>query len=677
MPEDDHKAVVLPDTSEPLGQVRDREATSQSIISAVLGIQKFKVTRDKWIRSLECLYLPAEGDEDEDEPGGKRRWVDNGPSIASYVPPVLRRSYLDPVSDPDGGRDYVAVSYTWDPSEEEDEDVQGFGSYRIESRRAGESSSPSQVRDVVWDRVLQYADYVDCENIWIDSECVDQNDQAVKEEAIQNMHIVYSLSRRPIALLTRAIKTVDELDLLIGLLLDDIRPKDEAAVLRLLDDITSDRWWTRAWTFQEDYKASTRMVFLIPHDPILEDRKRAARDFSDRRLLGTLPGEICIKSTDFRREATKFCLAYRKKRGAESICNKILKTAGKYNVLLGEEYSPGPYSITRSMSPTILADIGRRGILKESDRLAIAANCCGYTTRLDTNSLNKNCKSLSLSMLALYLLNGEIIENDPKRCRGTLKDDIFTYLSKQSLSNFRPPVDEELTFIKSCRFIDPQLMPEGMLTRGHIWKLGKVIRRKKPMKGEKFRRLTPLEVLATELEYRIHGESYSDLAARLLAWTQEYPPPLADARYQRPWEWRDWMANEVEEALLEGRPLRLASLVHPKYGAEVSRYRAIFVSSGEDDDADWEDEESSSARYIFTSTRPAKNGRIGDIHKHVSLEVEIEWPKPESKEEEGHRHAVPKLYIKRWRNGLCFFEGYPQRQVLFPHPPDLLAKLDQ
>ncbi|KAI1640518.1 heterokaryon incompatibility protein-domain-containing protein [Biscogniauxia mediterranea] len=682
MPEDNHAddAVVLPDTSEPLGQVRDRDAKSQSIISAILDIQRFAVTRENWIKSLECLYLPAEEDEEEDEPGGKRRWVDNGPSIASYVAPVLRRSYLDPVSDPEGGRDYVAVSYTWDPSEEEAVVDQGVNSYRVESRRAGESSMPSRVRDVVWDRVLRYAEYVECDNIWIDRECIDQSNQSEQETAIQNMHLVYSLSRKPVALLTRSIKTAQELDLLASLLLEEVRPKDEAALLRLLDDITSDRWWTRAWTFQEDYRASTRMVLLIPHVRNLEDRKQAIGDLKNRPLFGDLPGELRIKSTDFRAEVTNFCLEYRKRSGpaSVSVCDKILKVAGKYNILLQEEGWFGLNFISRSMSPTIFADIGKRGILKESDRLAIAANCCGYTTRLETPALNKNRKSLSLSMLALYLLNGEIIDNDPKRCRGTLKDNIYTYLSKQSLRSFESPISKELTFIKSCRFIDPILTTEGTQTRGHLWKLGKVIRRA-PMKREKFRRLPPLDILATELSYPTYGASYQDLAVKLLELTRQTPPSSADGRYQRPWEWRDWMAAEVQNALLEGCSIRLACFVHPNYGPEeYSPYRAIFVSTDEDDD-DWANDDPLSPRYVFTSTRPAKKGPTSDIHKHVSLEVDVEWPKPASKRDEvnGCGHGLLKLYIKRWRNGLCFSEGYPQRPVLFPHPPELLARLDQ
>ncbi|KAI5920018.1 heterokaryon incompatibility protein-domain-containing protein [Camillea tinctor] len=683
MPEDHQAddAVVLPDTSQPLGQIRDRDrnqdrdATPQSLISAVLDIKKFAITRENWIKSLECLYLPAEEDEEEDEPGGKRRWIDNGPSIASYVAPVLRRSYLDPVSDPEGGRDYVAVSYTWEPSDDTELVDQGVNSYRIESRRAGESSMPSRVRDVVWDRVLRYAEYVECDNIWIDRECIDQDNPSEQETAIQNMHLVYSLSRRPVALLTRSIRTAGELDLLASLLLDEVRPKDEPALLRLLDDITSDRWWTRAWTFQEDYKASTRMVLLIPHARNLEDRKQGMADLQNRPLFGNLPGELRIRSADFRSEVTSFCLEYRKRTdpASASVCNKILRTAGKYNILLQEEDWFGLNFISRSMSPTIFADLGKRGISKESDRLAIAANCCGYTTRLETPALNKNRKSLSISMLALYLLNGEIIDNDPKRCRGSLKDNIYTYLSKQSLRNFESPTGKELTFIKSCRFIDPALTPEGTQTRGHLWKLGKVIRRA-PMKREKYRGLGPLDQFATELSYPFYGATYQELACRIIDLSRQTPPSSADGRYQRLWEWRDWMAMEVQNALLEGCSIRLACIVHPIYGyQEHSPYRAIFVSPSEDDD-DWDDDEHASPRYVFTSTRPAKKGPISDIHKHVSLEVDVEWPKSASKED---RNALPKLYIKRWRNGLCFFEGYPTRPVLFPYPPELLAGLDQ
>ncbi|KAI1162227.1 heterokaryon incompatibility protein-domain-containing protein [Nemania serpens] len=702
---------VVQDTAKPLGQIRDSNAVSgqnpgESIISAVLDMQRLAITRNNWIKSLECLYLAA----DRDEPTGKRQRLANGESAASfYTPDLLRRTHLDPVSDPERGREYVAVSYTWAFSEEEEreESCRSFGGYFIESRKTGEPAQPSNIRDVVWERVLRYADHVKCDTIWIDRECVDQDNAKEKETAIQNMHLVYSLSRQPVALLTRVIQATEELGLIVGLLLGDLKEEKEGAALDLLDEITSDLWWQRAWTFQEDYRASTRMTLLIPHTANLEHRKQISRDPLNRPLLGTLVGEICIKSTDFRRCATEFCLRHREKRPETvAICNRIIATAGKYNVLLRDNHPSGTYpSVSRSMTPTILADIGRRGILDESDRLAIAANCCGYPVRLDTTALNKYGCSLSLSMLALCLLNGEIIENHPRPRRGTLKDSIFTYLAKQFLRSFRPPIDEGLTFIKSCRFVDPVLTPSGTRTHGHLWRLGKVIR-PRPLKRKKFCTLSPLQTLVTDLQYKIYGKSYTELAIRLLEWIQEFSATSRGGRYPRysnhsllarprPRGWPTWMTYEVETALLEGKPLRLASIVDLENSGKYEPYSAIFV--GEDVD-DWGDENDNNddddadvpPTYVFQSIQPAKeqSPRFGDIPKHVSLEVEVEWPNRDRKPEEdkknapsqgggdesgSHELSLPKLYIKRWLGGLCFAGSHTQQPVLFPWPAELLA----
>ncbi|KAI1396391.1 hypothetical protein F4819DRAFT_475496 [Hypoxylon fuscum] len=639
---------VVKDTSLPLSQIRD--TNSASVISSVLDIQRYAVTRDNWLKSLECLYLAA----DNEEPSVKRRRVSGG-SVPVASSELFRRRHLNPFSDDERERNYIAVSYTWKASKEEGEDEETVGRYLVESRRAGEPALPTNVRDTVWTRVLNYAEHVGCDNIWIDRECVDQKDGVEKEAAIQSMHLVYSLSRKPIALLTRTIETAKELDLLTNLLCGEVNPQDEPATLSLINDITSNLWWTRAWTFHEDYRASARMFLLIPHHRSLETRKDTATDLEGRPILGNVEGEICIRSMDFKKYATGFCLSYRKKIEDSDICDRILKAAAQYNILLEEQCSlTGFWSVSRSMSPIIVSDIISRDIMRESDRLAIMANCCGYSTRLDTNTLNSKSSSLSLSILALYLLNGEILENSPKKePQGSINDTVYEYLSKQSLNSFRPPIDEGLTFIKSCRFVDPKLTTEGTITRGHLWKLSKVIRRK-PMKWDKYRSLKPLAILATELNYQDYGRPYPDLATRLLEESYDRSPPRDNRQSPRRWEWRRWMTDEVEEALVEGKVLRLGRLVHPKYKGEDSTYRAIFVGNVDDD---WDENIPS---WAFTSTWPAKSE--SDIHKHVSLEVDVEFPE----------RAPPKLHIKRWLNGLCFFEGSPQRDVLFPWPSDLL-----
>ncbi|KAI1473433.1 hypothetical protein K445DRAFT_144347 [Daldinia sp. EC12] len=634
---------VEKDTSLPLGQIRDR--TSSSIISSVLSIIKDHiVNKENWIKSVECLYVAK----DNEEPSGKRRRIEYG-SVASDSSALLMRRYINLVSDREGGRyvdgiPYVAVSYTWKASKEEEaEEEAGKGtarSYLVESRNAGEPAQPSKVRPMIWERTLNYAEYARCRNIWIDNECIDQENEAEKEAAIQSMHLVYSLSKWSIALLTRRVNTAEELELLFNLMCNEVSPEDEPAVLDLLDDITSDLWWTRAWTFQEDYRSSTRMMLLIPHHRNLEGRKRATMPDLGDIMIDEIVGEIGIQSAAFREQATKFCLSYREISDNPDVCNRIIKRATKYNVLLKDKSST--YSASRSMSPIILSDILSRGIKNESDRLAIMANCCEYGTRIDTNSLNSDGSSLSLSILAQYLLNGEIIENDPERpTRGTLKHNIHEYIYEQSLSSFRPPVHQGLTFIKGCRFINPRLTLEGTSTRGHLWRLGKVIRRK-PMKT--------------------YGASYTDLAAHLIGHVCD--PPRTTYRGGL---WLTWMAKAVNEALEQGKALRLGCLVDPEFPSEFSPYTAVFIGDSRDD---WEDEDEVS--YAFTSYQFHKEDTPGYIEKHVSLEVDIEWHRRDRSSEGRLPYAPPKLYIKRWLNGLCFFEGFGVEQVLFPWHPTLL-----
>ncbi|KAI0848868.1 heterokaryon incompatibility protein-domain-containing protein [Daldinia vernicosa] len=639
---------VAKDTSLPLGVIRDRTESS-SLISSVLKIVDARIaSTENWLKRIECLYVAK----DNEEPSGKRRRVEHG-SVAADSSELLRRRYIN-LMDANKERyikerPYVAVSYTWQASKEEEAEEEAKKEparrYLVESRNAGEPALANKVRPMIWDRVLNYAEHVGCKYIWIDKECIDQENEAEKEAAIQSMHLVYKLSEWPIALLTRRIKTTEELDLLTNLMCNDVAPEDEPAVLYLLDDITSDLWWTRAWTFQEDYRASTRMTLLLPHHWSLERRKRAMVDDSGRYILGKVEGEICIKSVDFRERATEFCLSYRERSDNVDICNRIIKRAAKYNVLLNDKSSE--YSASRSMSPTILSDILSRSIQKESDRLAIMANCCEYGTRINTNYLNNNGISLSLSILAQYLLNGEIIENNPKRpILGTLKHNIHEYLSKQSLSNFRPPVQQGLKFIKGCRFMDPRLTLEGALTRGHLWKLGKVIRRK-PMK--------------------VYGASYTDIATELIR--HAYDRSRSSYRGAL---WLDCMAGEVEEALMQGKALRLGCLVDPRNGIEYSPYSAVFVGDSRDDWKD-EDEDEDDISYAFTSYQFHKEDMPGYTEKHVSLEVEIEWQRRERSEGRSSC-TLPNLYIKRWLNGLCFFDGVPTGQVLFPWHPTLLEE---
>ena len=86
------------------------------------------------------------------------------------------------------------------------------------------------------------------------------------------------------------------------------------------------------------------------------------------------------------------------------------------------------------MSLIIFADIGSHGITHCFDRLAIAVNYCSYSVCLDADKLKIKGCSLSIAMLALYLLNSEIIVNNSDGKDGgtaaLFMDGIFDFLKK-------------------------------------------------------------------------------------------------------------------------------------------------------------------------------------------------------------------------------------------------------
>ena len=169
------------------------------------------------------------------------------------------------------------------------------------------------------------------------------------------MGMVYGYSNYPVALLNTSIRYQGELntlaDILEGKLLGNgrknhLKQRDvingrARKALELLDRITSDDWWTRAWTFQEDYRASVKMVLLVPCDRAVSAIGRNSRMI---RLFEDLDDELCIKSADFRKQSTRFCLAFQKVCDWQQreTCKRILKQAGKYTVLLRRQQGYAP-----------------------------------------------------------------------------------------------------------------------------------------------------------------------------------------------------------------------------------------------------------------------------------------------------------------------------------------------
>lgn len=222
----------------------------ESIVSLLLKIQKGQELQEKnlkFIKHLECL-----------KPNKSRSTS-------------LGRGWINGFKE----NNYLALSYTWKPSDYEDKTS---GRYWIQSRDQ-HNFYPSTVRNCVFDRVLNYMETFHVKFLWIDRHSIKQprckNPTCKhkichqKRKAVQTMDLVYKLSKHPVALLGRPIRSSRKLDLLARLLKGGFVEADDSEayllstrtsladtddLLELLCKITDDLWWKRAWTFQENYK---------------------------------------------------------------------------------------------------------------------------------------------------------------------------------------------------------------------------------------------------------------------------------------------------------------------------------------------------------------------------------------------------------------------------------------
>ena len=648
------------DTQTSLGSIRSQHP--DGLVPQLLEIQKHGVPQAKWLdwaRNPLCLCRV------EQEPSLKRKRGADSAQV-SNVSKIFHRV-------PRSGRPYVAVSYTSQPSEHESS---ACGGYFIMDPRHSNAAAPTKVRDCVLSRATKYAEHKRVKLIWIDNECINRDNAEEHEMAMQSMDLIYSFSKYPVGILTKPIRSHKSLELLEKLLNSDfvemsgdretfvLKPEPELSVevalevVDLLDYITLDKWWTRAWIFQEAYRSSVKMNLLIPHSLCL-DSIQASKEWC------RIPGEVQVKSADFHAQSTLFCLAFLRKVGAEwqggrARCQEILRRARKYNILYQHGDLGGHGSARKAMSPFIFTDIGNREISEASDLLAIAANCCNYPMRLNTKSLDSSSCNLSISVLALYLLNGEIIMNN-NYDETLLSKNIFDYLQLLALDSFDPPVrSKELAFIKNCRLVDVRLSPDGIVTKGRLWRLHKAIdtgafASKPPSESESphglngFQR-SRLRQLSGELRLRGHRTLADDLDGYLHEDAEDQTGPSK--------EYEDLMAEEVVEAIRNRRTIHLGCL------KGSNPYRGIFVT----------DPALGPPSHSFTAWSAAGSGRESTdsiragmlLDRIVSLEVEVDIT---TSTVEG----LPRLKTRRWINGLCFFDGDSARDVVFDYPMSLTA----
>lgn len=538
---------------------------------------------------------------------------------------------------------FIAVSWTWQPSCHESA---RSGTYQVQH------SSPRRVqmldvRDCVLVRTMKYLSHTGLKLFWIDRACIDQDDAKTKARAMNSMDLVYQNAERTLGILSTPIRTKNELKVLISLMdrkftsqpprgLPIFRPHVSRAsierAIHVLERLTQDPWWKRAWVFQEEYVAGTKMDLLFP----LAFRGQGHSDYEQ------IPGELCISATFLRQEATLLLLAYLEKgwHKHRSSCRNMLRIIGKYQILL-QNQSAG----SMPMSATIHSEIQRRQLRDPWDKLAIVANACDYDIRLDRPVLAAQARSISMSLLAQYLLNGEIFVLHRQRESGTdamMSTAAIRWMRDTRLKGCRLPAGTKpLSFLKLCRLPDVRFSVDGIRTRGLIWYLKSrdIIRvdrsRSGQMSSSVAERLSRQPWMAAETDdlLRELQISHRQLADRLDDYTQmrrrgiEFPACF----------YMDKMLWQIVLAVNQGHRL------HVGY-SQARRCAGIFTPKSKSVQAEM---------HAFT-TWQSGSFTANSSDKFVSLSVNAQ--------------SKTVLSALGWMNGLTFFRNEDLEDITFAWP---------
>ena len=425
-------------------------------------------------------------------------------------------------------------------------------------------------------------------------------------------------------------------------------------ILEVLQIILSDERWERSWIFQEDHCASTCMRLLVRHGDSI----------SKSNQFGRIPGELEIPVHMLRKTATMFFMAcdernyhYDQKLFARikqyNIWNKIYRpsTEGSFgSTLIGPEWAwDNDETWLRSSSLGILSDIEERESKYVTDRLAIYANCCKFSTRLDPEAVKSAGYGLSTCILGLCLLNGEIVKNDEqvRSSQGAhdMLDSTLQEFLGELLLEFNP---YRMALIKHFRFIHVKLTQYGTETQGWLWKLGEAITFETvDLETEKFENMSsgggdldPGEKSVLWIMVRkLNSKGYRKFADYLVQY-------MRDDRKGSTTPGREFinlMIMAVSQAVEGHRPLRLGWLDNKD---EPS---GIFVSP-------LNEVEDYEPPMAFTSWLSGAETRLD---KFVSIEV-----RNGSTCVDGNR----RLYARSWMNGIWDARGCRKKRFVFPWP---------
>lgn len=146
---------------------------------------------------------------------------------------------------------YLAVSYCLDSTVCADYNGQPY-SVGTEAGTRSPRCPPALL-----ERAIAYADYLGYSFVWIDQECIEQDNVDDRQRGIHSMDLVYQGAAKSVAVLETEIqeqRMIDALECLCEA--DDLDENSLCDLLDTLELVVSDAWFSRAWCLQESTSGS-------------------------------------------------------------------------------------------------------------------------------------------------------------------------------------------------------------------------------------------------------------------------------------------------------------------------------------------------------------------------------------------------------------------------------------
>ena len=636
--------------------------SSQTLVSRLVELQKHTISRrqaEEWVEQLRFLSIDDVGE--HYRPSRKRRRLTEGADTCHVTVRTLPLTGRHE----DEGRPYIAVSWRWEYEKPQHQDPPAY-EYRI--KRPGKRPHPSEVPSVHLDRAIVFAQAHSIGLIWIDKECIYQEQAVNRTVGMQAMDLVYSQSKFSVGLLMVVIETQRQVDCLSKLLSQAVFVKQTEeprfkrttnndmirGILEVLQRLLSDERWERSWIFQEDHCSSTRMRLLVRHSDSI----------SKSNQFGRIPGELEIPVYLLRRTATMFFMACDERNYKYD--EKLLARIKQYNIWnkiyrpsMESSFGSTPTGLEwagdddapwlQSSSLGILSDIEERKSKFVADRLPIYANCCKFSSRLEPKSVTSAGYGLSTCILGLCLLSGEIFKNDKQVRSSQDAPDIFGSTLHEFLGELLLEFnDHRMSLIEHFRFIHVKLTRYGTETEGWLWKLSEAITFEDvDLDTERHENVSSYEGDLDPGQKRVlwimvrklNSRGYYEFADYLVQYMRDDKKESTTSRR----EFINLMIEAVSEAVENHKPLRLGWLDakdHPS---------GIFVSP-------LEEFGDCNPPMAFTSWSRGAGTRLD---KFVSIEVR-----------KGNTcvNGKQRLYARSWMNGIWDARGCRKERFVFPWP---------